>query len=158
MKRRPDEPWPRGQGHVLLAVPGSDEDAKAYQEPGAGFSPAFGSFGVSIQVEDKNGRRIAAGDTVSMGDVRQRLVWKSPKEVPGILTRTKQFAGDLESFGKIGMESGSEGDSRKSGARDSECRSGWGSGDQSSLEWKIAIGQRSLALNAESDAGGDYIK
>ncbi len=126
MKRRPDEPWPRGQGHVLLAVPGSDEDSKAYHEPGAGFSPAFGSFGVSIQVEDENGRRIAAGDTVPIGEVRQRLVWKNAKDVPGIFTRTKQFQATW------------------SRAR----RSGW------NLATKATVGNLAIVIRSPGPAGG----
>src|SRR6266542_4162361 len=34
MLQRPTDPWPRGQGHVLLAVPGCSEAAKGYHEPG----------------------------------------------------------------------------------------------------------------------------
>ena len=46
MMQRPDDVWPRGKGHVVLALPGSPETAKGYHEPGGGFSPVFGSFGV----------------------------------------------------------------------------------------------------------------
>ena len=48
MGQRPEDPWPRGWGHVVLASPGSQQPAKGYHEPGGSFSPAAGSFGVSI--------------------------------------------------------------------------------------------------------------
>ena len=55
METRPGDPWPRGIGHVLLAVPGSIEKQKAYHEPGGSFSPEVGSFGVSIWITDPKG-------------------------------------------------------------------------------------------------------
>src|ERR1043166_8151301 len=36
MLERPNDPWPRGKGHVVLAVPGCSEASKGYHEPGGG--------------------------------------------------------------------------------------------------------------------------
>lgn len=40
MQLRPNDPWLRGMGHVVLAAPGSSEVDKAYHEPGGSFSPS----------------------------------------------------------------------------------------------------------------------
>ncbi len=50
MEDRPRDPWPRGEGHVVLAFPGSREADKFYLEPGGSFSPAVGSFGISFWI------------------------------------------------------------------------------------------------------------
>src|SRR5437773_6329437 len=42
MLQRPNDPWPRGQGHVLLAVPGCPEAGKGYHETGGRISHGFG--------------------------------------------------------------------------------------------------------------------
>src|SRR5437016_2431682 len=76
MLQRPDDPWPRGKGHVLLAVPGCLEANKGYHEPGAGFSPSFGSFGVSIWITDNDGKIETTSDSIPLEDIRQYLVWK----------------------------------------------------------------------------------
>ena len=56
MRQRPADPWPRGLGHVVLAIPGSQQPEKGYHEPGGSFSPAVGSFGVSIWVRAADGK------------------------------------------------------------------------------------------------------
>jgi len=43
---RPQDPWPRGMGHVVLAMPGTIETVKGYHELGGNFSPAPESFGM----------------------------------------------------------------------------------------------------------------
>jgi len=48
MKLHPDDPWPPMRGHVVLAWPGTLMEEKGYHEPGAWFSPAPGSFGVTV--------------------------------------------------------------------------------------------------------------
>jgi hypothetical protein len=94
---RPNDPWPRSRGHVVLAVPGSTESFKAYHEPGGNFSPAFGSFGISLWVTDGEGRRITTSDTLPLEKIRQQWVWPSqpiwPKrqEIPAIQTRTPYY-------------------------------------------------------------------
>ena len=74
MRARPDDPWPRGLGHVLLAFPGTREDEKGYHEPGGSFSPAAGSFGVAIWTMGDSGARIVAtSDSIPLSEVTQRL-------------------------------------------------------------------------------------
>src|SRR2546426_2422422 len=55
MLQRPNDPWPRGKGHVVLAVPGCSGASKGYHEPGGSFSPGFGSLGISILITDSEG-------------------------------------------------------------------------------------------------------
>ena len=64
MLQRPHDPWPRGKGHVVLAVPGCADASKGYHEPGGSFSPSFGSFGVSIWITDSAGKIVATSDMV----------------------------------------------------------------------------------------------
>jgi len=97
MSTRRSDPWPRGRGHVVFAEPGTPEDYKGYLEPGGSFSPAFGSFGVSIWVTDANGRIITTSDQLQPSEINQRFVWPDkptwPKrtELPDILTRTPYY-------------------------------------------------------------------
>lgn len=91
MLQRPGDPWPRGRGHVVLGVPGSQQPQKAYHEPGGSFSPAVGSFGVSLWVVDGRGSLRATSDTIPLADLRQRLVWPNPSGVPGIATQTPYY-------------------------------------------------------------------
>jgi hypothetical protein len=97
MVLRPTDPWPRGKGHVVLALPGSTEDFKAYHEPGGSFSPAFGSFGVSFWVSDGKERLVATSDSLPLNEIEQKLVWpdkpiwpRAP-DVAGVETRTKFY-------------------------------------------------------------------
>src|SRR5438105_2935046 len=91
MLQRPNDPWPRGKGHVVLAVPGCLEAGKGYHEPGAGFSPSFGSFGVSIWITDKDGKIQTTSDSIPLEDIRQDLVWKRNRELPAIQTETPHY-------------------------------------------------------------------
>jgi len=86
MRERPGDPWPRGQGHVVLGAPGSPRSQKAYHEPGGSFSPSPGSFGVSIWM--RGGR---TGDQLSLADVRQQYVWRRAGAVPALETATPHF-------------------------------------------------------------------
>ena len=94
---RPNDPWPRGKGHVVLAAPGSREEFKAYHEPGGSFSPAFGSFGVSLWVTDSKDRLITTSGALPLEQIEQRLVWPErplwPKrlDVPGVETKTPHY-------------------------------------------------------------------
>jgi hypothetical protein len=100
MLQRPNDPWPRGKGHVVLAVPGCSEASKAYHEPGGSFSPGFGSLGVSIWITDKDGMIQATSDSIPLDDIRQQLAWQRNRELPAIQTGTPHyralwsFAGD----------------------------------------------------------------
>jgi hypothetical protein len=91
MHQRGDDPWPRGAGHVLLAIPGSQQPEKGYHEPGGSFSPAVGSFGVSIWVRDSAGNLKATSDGLPMEQIRQRFCWPDPKGVPAINTVTPHY-------------------------------------------------------------------
>ncbi len=79
MKARPRDPWPRGAGHVLLGAPGSDATGKAYIEPGGSFSPAPGSFGLSVWVRDAGGKLIATSDSIPLGQLRQSHGMSDPR-------------------------------------------------------------------------------
>ncbi|MGH2454193.1 MAG: hypothetical protein ACRDF5_10615 [bacterium] len=86
MRERPDDLWPRSAGHVILAQPGSAEGEKAYHEPGGSFSPAAGSFGLSIWITDLNGHPVATSDTIPGNLLRQRLLFAHPAGIPAIQT------------------------------------------------------------------------
>jgi len=88
MLQRPHDPWPRGKGHVVLAVPGCAEASKGYQEPGGSFSPSFGSFGVSIWVTDTAGKIVATSDNLPFDEIQQHLVWLRDRKLPAIETET----------------------------------------------------------------------
>jgi hypothetical protein len=91
MQQRPTEPWPRGTGHVVLAVAGSREEDKAYHEPGGSFSPTVGSFGVSIWNVDSSGNVKTTSDTIPLSAIRQQLIWSENQNIPGILTQTNSY-------------------------------------------------------------------
>jgi len=91
MQARPNDPWPRGDGHVLLAEPGSPRTQKAYHEPGGSFSPSPGSFGVSFWVVDSNHALLTTGDAIPLDKIDQRYDWKEGHAIPGILTKTAYY-------------------------------------------------------------------
>jgi hypothetical protein len=66
MAERANDPWPRGSGHVPLGAIGAGPWEKGYIEPGGGFSPAAGTFGVSFWVLDIGGRPVATGDDIPL--------------------------------------------------------------------------------------------
>ena len=75
MLRRPADPWARGVGHVVLAEPGSQASDKAYHEPGGSFSPAVGSFGVSLWVVDSQGGLKTTSDAIPLDQIDQQWVY-----------------------------------------------------------------------------------
>lgn len=97
ISERPTDPWPRGAGHVVFAEPGTPEEYKGYLEPGGSFSPAFGSFGISIWITDDAGRLVTTSDRLDLSEVNQRFGWPDkrtwPKrtELPDLLTRTPYY-------------------------------------------------------------------
>ena len=91
MQERPGDPWPRGLAHVVLATPGSQQPEKAYHEPGGSFSPAAGSFGVSIWVRDATGTLKTTSDALPMSQIHQRFCWPDPQGVPVINTSTPHY-------------------------------------------------------------------
>lgn len=88
MSRRPLGPWPRGDGHIVLAIPGSLEHEKAYLEPGGSFSPAFGSFGISLWLAGKNHNLLYTGDDLKYSDIQQSFI---RSRNPAVLTKTSDF-------------------------------------------------------------------
>jgi hypothetical protein len=91
MAQRPDDPWPRGVAHVVIAIPGSQQPEKSYHEPGGSFSPAVGSFGVSIWVKNSAGDLKTTSDALSMEQIQQRFAWPNPEGVPAIVTTTPYY-------------------------------------------------------------------
>jgi len=91
MRVRPQDPWPRGVGHVILARPGDPEEGKSYHEPGGNFSPTVGSFGVSLWVLGADGTVTAASEKIPLRDVRQRFFWTTADAMPDIATDTPYY-------------------------------------------------------------------
>src|SRR5512135_2651599 len=90
MARRPNDPWPRGKGHVVIAMPGSREEEKSYLEPGGSLSPAVGTFGVSFWVIE-NAQLKTTGDNIPMEQIEQRLEWDRDAIVPPVVTTTPYY-------------------------------------------------------------------
>jgi hypothetical protein len=91
MKLRPNDPWPRSVGHVVLAKPGSSVENKAFYEPGGSFSPQPGSFGVSIWVIDRQGNIKSTSDRIPLNEIQQKLIHLKDREIPGISTKTPHY-------------------------------------------------------------------
>ena len=87
---RPVDPWPRGEGHVVYALPGSVEERKGYEEPGGSFSPAVGSFGISIWVLDAGGSVLRTSDSIPMDKIHQHYVWGN-QALPAISVDTPYY-------------------------------------------------------------------
>ncbi len=92
MEARPSGIWPRGYGHVLLGIPGSTEDEKAYLEPGGSFSPGFGTFGIQLLAENADGEVEVASDFVPRAEMKQSWVWPLTTTVPGVRTETPDYS------------------------------------------------------------------
>ena len=89
--KRPADPWPRGDGHVLIAEPGSPLSQKGYYEPGGSFSPSPGSFGVAIWVIDRVGMLIQTSDDIPMEKIGQSYGFLPGASIPGISTTTPYY-------------------------------------------------------------------
>jgi hypothetical protein len=85
MARRPGDPWPRSEAHVILATPGTAADAKAYLEPGGSFSPRAGSFGIALWVRDSSGRLRTTSDAIALDQLRQRFDTGSSLPPPALI-------------------------------------------------------------------------
>ncbi len=92
MRQRPTDPWPRGDGRVILAPGGSYLVNKSYHEPGGSFSPEFGSFGISLWLQDKSGVVKVTSDSLPMDQVIQRLFYGDARTGPGIVTDTPYYS------------------------------------------------------------------
>ena len=88
MAQRPQDPWPRRLGHIVLAVPGSDAREKAYHEPGGSFSPRVGSFGVSVWIANPDGTLRATSDTMPLALIRQRFERPGAGSAPAVVTES----------------------------------------------------------------------
>ena len=91
IRLRPYDPWTRGTGHVVLATPGTREEAKAYHEPGGSFSPMVGSFGVSIWLVDAQGNLKATNDSIHLSQIQQQVVYTDGEDIPAILTKSNYY-------------------------------------------------------------------
>lgn len=88
--RRPNDFWPRGDGHIVLAEPGSPLSQKAYYEPGGSFSPSPGSFGLAIWVMDKSSKVIATSDNIPMENIQQGYSFDAG-DIPSIKAATAYY-------------------------------------------------------------------
>jgi hypothetical protein len=73
-RTRPEDPWPRGTGHVLVGPFGANERAKGYVEPGGAFSPAFATFGLSFWVVDGDGTLLTTSADIPLARTRGRYL------------------------------------------------------------------------------------
>jgi hypothetical protein len=74
-----------------MASPGSWEMSKAYLEPGGSFSPAVGTFGVSLWLTDTEGVIQATSDSIPVDQIHQQFVWAQNQPLPSVLTRTRHY-------------------------------------------------------------------
>ncbi|HNI69557.1 MAG TPA: hypothetical protein PKV55_16030, partial [Nitrospira sp.] len=92
MQARPQDPWPRSIGHVVLAQPGTPEAEKSYHEPGGNFSPGVGTFGISLWLTDAKGKPTVTSETSPLGDIAQSFVWTDESILPTVRTSTEFYA------------------------------------------------------------------
>ncbi|EKQ68648.1 hypothetical protein OsccyDRAFT_3186 [Leptolyngbyaceae cyanobacterium JSC-12] len=91
MQVRPSDPWGRNVGHVVVAIPGTDQSHKAYYEPGGSFSPVAGSFGVTIWLLDKDGNLQTTSDAIPLDKIQQQFVDIPGSKTPGIRANTEFY-------------------------------------------------------------------
>jgi len=94
MQARPQDPWPRSVGHVVLAQPGSLEAEKAYHEPGGNFSPGVGTFGISLWMTDTQGKPTVTSETTPLEALSQSFVWTDGAILPTVKTSTDSYAAE----------------------------------------------------------------
>ena len=137
MAERPADPWPSGDGHVALGMPGSTAEEKSYHEPGGCFSPAPGTFGVSIWVGGSDGSLLSTSERPRGAPPRQRLSWGDPIGLPSIITETDDY---VAQWSRVeGGGSRLELDVRAEGAAMLAIRSvGPAGGAVTSLDWNGA--------------------
>ena len=99
MELRPQDPWPRSQGHVVLALPGSEEKGKAYHEPGGSFSPGAGTFGISVWLTNPRGELIVSSDTIPVDEISQSFRWSDEQQLPHLKTTTEHYSTEWKSIG-----------------------------------------------------------
>lgn len=89
--RRPDDLWPRGDGHILIAEPGSPLAQKGYEEPGGSFSPGPGSFGISLWVMNKKEKLVATSDNIPMDKISQSYIYGNANLIPSVENITPYY-------------------------------------------------------------------
>jgi hypothetical protein len=89
--KRPQDPWPRGDGHALIGEPGGPVAQKGYHEPGGSFSPSPGSFGVSIWVRNERDELIATSDSIPIEKIAEQYVFSGDAKIPGIRNTTPYY-------------------------------------------------------------------
>jgi len=114
MALRSDDPWPRGHGHVILASPnvlpstippspntklGKQESNKAYYEPGGGFSPNAGSFGVSIWIKNLENKLLETSDSIQLNTLSQEFLWPINSGLPKLKTSTPFYKAVWQKLG-----------------------------------------------------------
>ncbi|MBS0171648.1 MAG: hypothetical protein JSR62_14965 [Nitrospira sp.] len=92
MLSRPQDPWPRSVGHVVLAQPGSLETEKSYHEPGGNFSPGVGTFGISLWLTDATGKPKVTSETIPLSNLSQSFLWTNGTVLPTVRTSTDFYA------------------------------------------------------------------
>lgn len=100
--KRPQDLWPRGDGHSLIGEPGGPLSQKAYHEPGGSFTPSQGAFGVSVWVRDEQNRLVATSDSIPMDKIGERYVFVGNSKIPAIEDTTPYYTSTLiyESAGR----------------------------------------------------------
>jgi hypothetical protein len=89
MALRASDPWPRGEGHIVLGRPGARAEDKAYVEPGGSFSPAFNSFGISFWAM-REGKIVRTSDSVPLEHTYQSYQYPTLSR-PGLEASTPDF-------------------------------------------------------------------
>ncbi len=87
---RPNDPWPRGRGHVTLGLPGSAEKDKAYLEPGGAFSPSVGSFGIAFWVLNLNNEILTHSDALTLKDIKQKFNYDTG-QIPSVISESQFY-------------------------------------------------------------------
>lgn len=90
--RRPSDPWPRGDGHVLIGEPGSPVSQKGYHEPGGSFTPSPGSFGISFWIMDQSDKLIATSDDIPIEKITQRYIHQGDAKIPSLEDQTPWYS------------------------------------------------------------------
>ncbi|MBN1339653.1 MAG: hypothetical protein JXA03_10040 [Bacteroidales bacterium] len=90
--KRPNDLWPRGDGHALIGEPGGPVSQKGYHEPGGSFSPSPGSFGMAIWVYDSSDKFVATSDNIPMEKIKQEFIWLEGRNIPSIHTTTPYYS------------------------------------------------------------------
>jgi hypothetical protein len=89
--RRPNDPWPKTNGIIFLATPGSPIEAKGLLAPGGSFSPGLDSFGISLWVTDIRGNIKESTDTIPLNQIKQGFEWSVNSLLPSVFIQHDWF-------------------------------------------------------------------